>query len=61
MEDSLARMGIVGNLYKVYLAAIELGDVPVSTVIEHYSLRSETAPDHPGLQNQPSSAQSWNH
>lgn len=42
MEDSLARMGIVGNLYKVYLAAIELGDVPVSTVVERTGLPKAT-------------------
>ena len=45
MEDSLARMGIVGNLYKVYLAAIELGDVPVSTVIERTGLPKATVYD----------------
>lgn len=42
MEDALARLGIVGNLYKVYLAAIELGDVTVSRIIERTGLPKAT-------------------
>jgi sugar-specific transcriptional regulator TrmB len=42
MEDALARLGIVGNLYKVYRASIELGDVPVANVIERTGLPKAT-------------------
>ncbi|WPB55571.1 MarR family winged helix-turn-helix transcriptional regulator [Xylophilus sp. GOD-11R] len=42
MESALARLGIVGNLYKVYRAAIELGDVPVSKIIERTGLPKAT-------------------
>jgi sugar-specific transcriptional regulator TrmB len=45
IEQSLARMGIVGNLYRVYRATIELGDVPVSTVIERTGLPKATVYD----------------
>lgn len=45
MENSLARMGIVGNLYKVYLAAIELGEVPVASIIERTGLPKATVYD----------------
>jgi sugar-specific transcriptional regulator TrmB len=42
IEQALARLGIVGNLYKVYRAAIELGDVPVARVIERCGLPKAT-------------------
>ncbi|QCB45164.1 MarR family winged helix-turn-helix transcriptional regulator [Hydrogenophaga sp. PAMC20947] len=42
MENALARLGIAGNLYKVYRAAIELGDVPVTNVIERTGLPKAT-------------------
>jgi sugar-specific transcriptional regulator TrmB len=45
IEQLLARIGIVGNLYKVYRAAIELGDVPVSAVIERTALPKATVYD----------------
>lgn len=45
IEQSLARLGIVGNLYRVYRAAIELGDVPVAMVIERSGLPKATVYD----------------
>ena len=45
IEKALARLGIVGNLYKVYRAAIELGDVPVAAVIERAGLPKATVYD----------------
>lgn len=45
IEQNLARLGIVGNLYKVYRAAIELGDVPVLRVIERTGLPKATVYD----------------
>jgi sugar-specific transcriptional regulator TrmB len=42
IEQAMARLGIVGNLYKVYRAAIELGDVPVAQVIERSGLPKAT-------------------
>ncbi|WP_197488220.1 TrmB family transcriptional regulator [Bordetella ansorpii] len=45
MENALARMGIVGNLFKVYRAAIELGDVTVSRIIERTGLPKATVYD----------------
>lgn len=45
VEMALARLGIVGNPYKVYLAAIELGDVAVSRIIERTGLPKATVYD----------------
>lgn len=42
LENELARLGIVGNLYKVYVASIELGEVPVSRIIEATGLPKAT-------------------
>jgi sugar-specific transcriptional regulator TrmB len=45
VENKLARIGITGNLFRVYSAAIELGDVPVSEVAARAGLARTTAYD----------------
>jgi sugar-specific transcriptional regulator TrmB len=42
IEKALARLGIVGNLYEVYRAALELGDVPVARIVERTGLPKAT-------------------
>lgn len=45
VEDQLARLGISGNLFKVYRAAIELGEAPVSEVATRAGLPRTTVYD----------------
>ncbi len=45
VENKLARIGITGNLFKVYSAAIQLGNVPVSEVATRAGLARTTAYD----------------
>lgn len=45
VENKLARIGISGNLFKVYRAAIELGDVPISEIALRAGLPRTTVYD----------------
>lgn len=45
LEDKLARLGISGNLYKVYRASIELGEVTVSDLAAAAGLPRTTTYD----------------
>jgi sugar-specific transcriptional regulator TrmB len=45
LEDKLGRLGIGGNLYRVYRAAIELGQVPVSELAASAGLPRTTTYD----------------
>lgn len=45
MEDKLAKIGITGKLFKLYLAAVELGEAPVQEVAARAGLARTTAYD----------------
>ncbi|GGF69803.1 hypothetical protein GCM10007301_31870 [Azorhizobium oxalatiphilum] len=45
MEEKLAKIGITGKLYKLYLAAVELGEAPVQEVAARAGLARTTAYD----------------
>ncbi len=45
LEEKLGRLGISGNLYRVYRAAIELGEVPVSELAASAGLARTTTYD----------------
>ena len=45
LEEKLGRLGISGNLYRVYRAAIELGEVPVSELAASTGLARTTTYD----------------
>lgn len=45
LENKMARLGITGNVYKVYLAAVEMGEVPVSELAARAGLPRTTAYD----------------
>lgn len=45
MEEKLAKIGIAGKLYKLYLAAVELGEAPVQEVAARAGLARTTAYD----------------
>jgi sugar-specific transcriptional regulator TrmB len=45
IESNLAKLGIAGNLFKVYRAAIELGETPVSALVEQSGLPKATVYD----------------
>ncbi|AKQ57167.1 TrmB family transcriptional regulator [Bordetella hinzii] len=45
LEEKLGRLGISGNLYRVYRAAIELGEVPVSELAASAGLPRTTTYD----------------
>ncbi|MBI5264342.1 MAG: transcriptional regulator TrmB [Bradyrhizobium sp.] len=45
MEEKLAKIGITGKLYRLYLAAVELGEAPVQEVAARAGLPRTTAYD----------------
>lgn len=45
MEEKLAKIGITGKLFKLYLAAVELGEAPVQEVAARAGLARTTAYD----------------
>ncbi|MFS8037778.1 TrmB family transcriptional regulator [Xanthobacter sp. AM11] len=45
MEEKLAKIGISGKLFKLYLAAVELGEAPVQEVAARAGLARTTAYD----------------
>lgn len=45
LESTLGRLGISGNLSRVYLAAIESGPVPVATLVDRTGLPKATVYD----------------
>ncbi|MBY0380759.1 MAG: transcriptional regulator TrmB [Xanthobacteraceae bacterium] len=45
MEEKLAQIGITGKLFKLYIAAVQLGEAPVQAVAAHAGLARTTAYD----------------
>jgi len=45
MEEKLAQIGITGKLFKLYIAAVQLGEAPVQEVAAHAGLARTTAYD----------------
>ncbi|OYW32590.1 MAG: transcriptional regulator TrmB, partial [Rhizobiales bacterium 12-66-7] len=45
IEEKLAKIGITGKLFKLYMAAVELGEAPVQEVATRAGLARTTAYD----------------